>query len=383
MMFKSIRNNTKSPSPFLKKHFDDFNFAKDSLIVDLGCGNGRNIKYLESKGFKVIGFDRAEDAPNKINLGRDELPVENCEVILCNFVMCFLNSNERRVIDEVNLLIKNGEDLNLSSVKKSNCPLYKASRRYFGSWENVFIFLEIDYSDIKLFEDWTKEKVLDEIKKISPDLLYYSAIQKSNAHLCKAAIRYFGSWAEAVNSAGINYLKDCRLTEKWNKELIAKKLLEIYKANPKFTSIDLRKNNVALSGALNREFGNLERACEYAGFKYNYITTYGKICFDEEGNLCRSLFEREISNILIDYVNKQLIKSVKRNAKICKNRNWTCDFLIEFNGCKDNLWLEFDGLYNERVPPYGAGHPKINYYIENNFNFKIITKINQIDEIFK
>lgn len=137
-MFKSIRNNTKSPSPFLKKYFDDFNFAKDSLIVDLGCGNRRNMKYLESKGFKVIGFDRAEDAPNKINLGRDELPIENCEVILCNFVMCFLNSNERKhLIKEINRISKIKTILFLEMFPAKNSVEYDFDEIIdrFDNWE--------------------------------------------------------------------------------------------------------------------------------------------------------------------------------------------------------------------------------------------------------
>ena len=65
------------PSSFLEPFAS--RLAEGSLILDVGCGSGRDLLWLKNRGFKVIGFERSK--------GLAELARENvgCEVIEDDF----------------------------------------------------------------------------------------------------------------------------------------------------------------------------------------------------------------------------------------------------------------------------------------------------------
>ena len=46
------------PSSFLEPFAS--RLAKDSLVLDLGCGSGRDLLWLKKRGFSVVGFERSE-----------------------------------------------------------------------------------------------------------------------------------------------------------------------------------------------------------------------------------------------------------------------------------------------------------------------------------
>jgi hypothetical protein len=60
--------------------------------VDVGCGNGRNSKFMAGLGFEVISFDRKPDYGHQIELGERELPVfpGTANVVLLQYVLMFL-----------------------------------------------------------------------------------------------------------------------------------------------------------------------------------------------------------------------------------------------------------------------------------------------------
>ena len=105
-----VRCTTLSPTPFLKTWFHKL--AEKGLIryvdkiVDLGCGNGRNMKYLVDKGYEVTGVDMVgEGSIVKAILGHDKLPFEDksVDVVLLNYVLMFLGKEERaQLIGEIN-----------------------------------------------------------------------------------------------------------------------------------------------------------------------------------------------------------------------------------------------------------------------------------------
>ena len=65
------------PSSFLEPFAS--HLAEGSLILDVGCGSGRDLLWLKNRGFTVIGFERSK--------GLAELARENvgCEVIEGDF----------------------------------------------------------------------------------------------------------------------------------------------------------------------------------------------------------------------------------------------------------------------------------------------------------
>ena len=79
-------------------------------VMDIGCGNGRNVKYLRKQGYtNTVAFDMVNDYGYKITLGQENFPLldNSVSVILANYVFMFLNKTERtRVIRELKRVAK-------------------------------------------------------------------------------------------------------------------------------------------------------------------------------------------------------------------------------------------------------------------------------------
>lgn len=115
-----IRCGRKTPCPYLKKNIK---LLGGKTVVDIGCGNGRNAKYMQSLGYEVTAVDMAvnpEDVGDKsidfipMNLGRDIVPVHDgyADIILANYILMFLNEKERDyVLKDINRMSKEGTKL--------------------------------------------------------------------------------------------------------------------------------------------------------------------------------------------------------------------------------------------------------------------------------
>ena len=103
------------PTPYLRKNLEllrkDRN-CQEMTVVDIGCGNGRNTKFLMDNGFENCrAFDMADDFGEKMMLGKDIFPVEDnsIDLILANYILMFLDADERKqVIEEVKRMSKVG-----------------------------------------------------------------------------------------------------------------------------------------------------------------------------------------------------------------------------------------------------------------------------------
>jgi len=108
---KLVRLNNKTPSPYLRKHWKQllpaFCGPEDCRVVDLGCGNGRNSRFLKSKRFNYplfVDFYSLDVDPKQYSeaqacrLGKDKLPVhtDRIQVFLANYLFMFLNGKGRR-----------------------------------------------------------------------------------------------------------------------------------------------------------------------------------------------------------------------------------------------------------------------------------------------
>lgn len=110
----SVRCGKSSPTPYLVKHYDQLveGIVFGAPIVDMGCGNGRNSKYLIKKGFRcILPFDMVGDYGWPLALGKEKFPVKDgsVRIILSNYVLMFLNAEERaQVVDEIDRMAAPG-----------------------------------------------------------------------------------------------------------------------------------------------------------------------------------------------------------------------------------------------------------------------------------
>lgn len=60
-LFKKDENRWKGIYPPVAEFLSEFGIQKDSLILDLGCGAGRHLKYLVENGYTCTGMDLSEN----------------------------------------------------------------------------------------------------------------------------------------------------------------------------------------------------------------------------------------------------------------------------------------------------------------------------------
>jgi SAM-dependent methyltransferase len=95
-----VRTASVEPTPFLRSQSD---FLERTAVVvagsgripraiDLGCGNGRNSKYLQSLGYDVLSFDLKPDYGLQVDLTKQFPAIwrQSVDVVLLQYVLMFL-----------------------------------------------------------------------------------------------------------------------------------------------------------------------------------------------------------------------------------------------------------------------------------------------------
>ena len=105
---------------------------------------------------------------------------------------------------EIRGLYLDGEELNYTSVEKNHLALLRAACRYFGSWKDAVEFAGLDYSKIRKYKAWTKAKIISASRNYRQDRSERNVSTKVDPH-CGAACRQpLGSWRAALEAAGLN-----------------------------------------------------------------------------------------------------------------------------------------------------------------------------------
>jgi len=128
-----VRCPKTTPTPYLKENLK--HFPPHGRVLDIGCGNGRNTKFMASKGYNVIAVDMAPpDFGVAMVLGEDDLTAHGVfDIVIANYVLMFLNKGERNlVMDQIDQVTKVGGILTVE--------LYAAKDAYECSIEEVSSF---------------------------------------------------------------------------------------------------------------------------------------------------------------------------------------------------------------------------------------------------
>ena len=119
------------------------------------------------------------------------------------------------VISELQRLHGLGVPLNLGSmVGKDHSYLVSAGGRLFGSYALALQAAGLDYRKIRRNESWTKMKVIRRIRALERRGVRLSCASLKSEYgqaIMGAGINLFGSWSEAVEAAGISYQRHCRV----------------------------------------------------------------------------------------------------------------------------------------------------------------------------
>jgi hypothetical protein len=156
------------------------------------------------------------------------------------------------------ILARNGrERLNSHYYATTYPDVHAAAERLFGSWKAAIEAAGLDYSKVRRYKRWSRDKVIRKIKEAyaKDKPINSNAKQKNNKALYMAAIKRFGNWENAVKSAGINYRK-VRIRRLMTKAEIKREIMFLYRSGVDLSYTNMRKNYQYLLAAGMKKLGN-------------------------------------------------------------------------------------------------------------------------------
>ncbi len=181
--------------------------------------------------------------------------------------------NELKI--ELFKLIKREDFFNLPGLQKEFPDLLGQITVEFGSFINALRVCGVDPEEYTRRVSWTKEKVLDEIKKMrkNESPLYARFIYLNYGVLLVEASNYFGTWGNALVSAGVPQIE---------------------------ASSSSTKNS---PGRVLRKMSNFR--FDYPGKDYTDILKAEAILYF--GNLCKAKNELEVSKLNIGWTKEKVV----------------------------------------------------------------------------
>lgn len=157
---------------------------KIQKMLEIGCGQGRDIIYFASKGYNVNGFDLSHNAIAFVEEQKKELELENIKLmthdtskafsydtnqfdfVYSNLALQFFDlSTMNNIIKEISRVMKNGASF-IFSTKKEGDKYYKTGKkinenayqtkgviRYFFNKESIMELLKKEFNIIEMIED--------------------------------------------------------------------------------------------------------------------------------------------------------------------------------------------------------------------------------------
>jgi hypothetical protein len=126
--------------------------------------------------------------------------------------------SREKIQAEIAQIHDSGFDITQSRMEAIDSRLTSAAIRYFGSWRAAVEAAGIDYAAVaaagrrrrsEKITKWSKESILEEIRRLhaAGEDLSSTVVRRKYLSLYATARRkdHFGSWAEALSAAGIDY----------------------------------------------------------------------------------------------------------------------------------------------------------------------------------
>jgi hypothetical protein len=188
--------------------------------------------------------------------------------------------SRERIIEDITRLQGEGYSLSTRSMAElgfSGMVTTSYKPEYFGSWRNAIVAAGFDPKEVcRRKRKWTAERILQRIQELHKqgEDLSHSAAKRNHQYLVVVAInsRFFGSWREAVEAAGIDY-EDVSKHEYWSRERISERIRELHAVGDSLSHEDAKRNHGALVSAASspRYFGSWGGAIRASGLDYDLI----------------------------------------------------------------------------------------------------------------
>jgi hypothetical protein len=156
--------------------------------------------------------------------------------------------------------------INCEAVKEASKPLYCGALRHFGSWRNALRAAGIDVPSVERRREWNKAKIITRLRELCRQRrsLRQTDVNRYDSGLSRAACLTFGTWCNALISAGINPETICR-DPQWDQSKIIEAILLRVIRREALGSTTVRPHT--LKSAAVREFGSWSAALAAAGLE--------------------------------------------------------------------------------------------------------------------
>jgi hypothetical protein len=164
------------------------------------------------------------------------------------------------------------KDVKPATIKKFRNDLYLQIGRKFGSYKDFIESLGYSYEEVVGIKQWTKERIISELlsRKSKGLSLRESDLENDYPALRSAAVKHFGSYANAIESCGLNY-DEIRGFTFWDKEKIKSEFLKLYNDDSVRKIEDIQERNRGLDHAIRKYYGGYDELCNELNLDINKI----------------------------------------------------------------------------------------------------------------
>jgi len=176
---------------------------------------------------------------------------------------------------EIRDLYEAGENLSYSNVAKTYVTLLRAATRYYGTWEAAVGGAGLDYSQIRRYRSWNRERIIERIRELAEqghDLSWRNVSTVLDPQLAAAATKksHFGSWRDAVEAASLDY-DAIRRYQDWDEQRVLTKVRDLHAQGKELNAKSVESEDITLITAARRRFDSWHHALSAAGLDYRKI----------------------------------------------------------------------------------------------------------------
>jgi len=158
-----------------------------------------------------------------------------------------------------------GQPLNHAAVLRDDRRLHADILRVFGHWDTAMRASGIDPARVRGHRRWSSRAVIRRIRHFADEdrPLNAAAVQRSELTLASAASRYFSSWAEALEAAGIDSAQWRRRVPTWTRQRVVQAIQERHAAGGRVNHAAVGRLSLSWAGV--SLFGSWDAALLAAG----------------------------------------------------------------------------------------------------------------------
>ena len=186
-----------------------------------------------------------------------------------------LRWSAERVIAEIRQWKDQGQPLYANFVRQNFQELLAAAIRYYGSWQKALESADIPYTDVRKYRRWSKESIIQEIQQLSSqgvDLSFRAmALSQHNAMVYAAIRPKYFGNWRTALEAAGLASEEIYRYRSWEQDGILEEIRRLQAEGVDLSSKAMDESSNRLIATARRRFGNWGKALESAGIDYDDV----------------------------------------------------------------------------------------------------------------